>query len=121
MLQVILPLALVSRTVHVDVDPIAVGLVVDPVALVDVSVDVNEFAMPVRTVIAPLPLVAGAIGPHLDAIAVAEAPDPLTLVGRASLEGVKGAVLSLGFRVVLLLRDCLTRFFYCEVLAVSLK
>ncbi len=120
MLQVILPLSLISRPVHVNVDTIAVGFVVDPVAFVDVAVDVNEFAVAMSAVVAPLALVAGTIRPDLDAIAVAEPPDPLALVGRARLEGVKGTVLSLGLRVVLLLRHSLSRFLHCEVLAIRL-
>lgn len=55
----------------------AVGLIVDPVSLVYVSVYMDELSMAVSAVVSPLPFIACAVGPHLDAKAVAEAPEPL--------------------------------------------
>jgi hypothetical protein len=79
-----------------------------------------ELSVAMCAVVFPLTLVAGAIGPHLYAVAVTETPDPLPLVGRTRLESVQRSLLSLGFRVVLLLRHSLPGFFNCEIFAVSL-
>ena len=122
MLQVVLPLALVARTVHVDVRTETIRFVVDPVALVYVPIDVDEPSLPMRPVVPPLSLVAGAIGPDLYAIAVAEPPEPLALVGGARLEGVQGALLTRALRVILrVVRHCLAGLVQREVLRISLE
>jgi hypothetical protein len=79
-----------------------------------------ELSVAMSAVVFPLPLVAGAIRPHLYAITVTETPNPLPLVGRTRLESVQWSLLSLGFRVVLLLRHSLPGFFNCEIFAVGL-
>ena len=86
-----------------DVNTVAVGLIIDPVAFVDVAIYMYELSVAMCAVVFPLALVAGAIRPHLNAVAISETPDPLSLVGRTRLESVQWSLLSLGFRVVLLL------------------
>jgi hypothetical protein len=86
-----------------DVGTETIRFVVDPVAFIYVSVDMNELAMAMSPVVPPLPLIAGAIGPYLCAVSVAEPANPLSLVGRSRLEGVQGPLLSLALRVVVLL------------------
>ena len=62
----------------------------------------NEFSMTVCAVISPLALIAGTVRPNLHTVAVSETSNPLALVSRTCLESVKGTVLSLGLRVILL-------------------
>jgi hypothetical protein len=121
MLQVVLPLALITRPVHVNVGTESVRLVIDPIAFVDISVNVDEFPMPVSAVVTPLPLVASTIRPHLDPVAIAEAPDPLPLICGAGLERIDWALLPLPLRIVLLIRHCLPRLIQSEVFRISLE
>ena len=119
-LEVVTPLTLVLGTVDVDVLAVAVGLVVDPVAFVDVAVNMHELAMPVSPIVAPLPLIASAIWPDLDTETVPEPADPLPCVGRTRLESIGRPLLALGRRIIPLLRHCLFGLVHSEVLAVGL-
>ena len=65
-----------------NVNALAVGLVIHPIAFINISVDMSEFAESVRSIIFPIALIAGTITPDLLAIAVAEPTDPLTRVLR---------------------------------------
>jgi len=121
MLQVVLPLTLITRSVHVNVGTESVRLVVDPIALVDISVNVDELSMPVSAVVTPLPLVASAIRPHLDPVAITEAPDPLPLICGARLERIDWTLFSFALRIVLLIRHCLPRLIQSEVFRISLE
>jgi hypothetical protein len=103
MLQVVLPLALITRSVHVNVGTESVRLVVYPIAFINISVNMDEFPMAMSAVVTPLPLVASTIRPHLDTVAIAEPPDPLPLIRGACLECVDWTLFSLPLRVVLLI------------------
>lgn len=70
------------------VDAVAMCLIVQPVALVDITVGVNETAFAVGLIIAPVALEIGAVLPDLDASAVALAIFPLALVNRSVFEFV---------------------------------
>lgn len=78
MLEIIEPLAVVSCTIDMDVNALAIGFVVNPVSLVNVTVDVREFAEAVGAIILPVALVTRTIGPDLLSIAVAEPSNPLS-------------------------------------------
>ena len=80
MLQIVFPVALVSGPVHVDIDTIAVGLVIVPLALEDVAVNVPELALAACFVEPPIPLVPGTIRPDLHTIAMLHIAEPLPLV-----------------------------------------
>jgi hypothetical protein len=118
-LQVVFPLALVPRSVYMDVDTVPVGLVVDPVALVDVTVNVNELALAVGSVVLPITFVASAVRPDLLSKSISEATDPLAIISSASFEFVCSSLLPLGVRVVDGVRYCFSLFIYCKVSAVS--
>lgn len=69
------------------VDAIPIGLIVDPIAFVNISVNVSEFALAMRPVILPVALIEGSISPGLFSMAVSESALPLTLVqGTAALK-----------------------------------
>lgn len=80
MLQIVHPLSLVARTIHVDVDALAIGLIIDPVTLVDIAVDVSELSEAVCPIILPIALITSTIGPNLDAKTVTEPTDPLARI-----------------------------------------
>ena len=100
MLQVIHPLAFVSRPIHMNVDSLPVGLIVNPVALVDISVDMSELAEAMRPVVLPVTFVAGTVLPNLLAVAVSEPTDPLARVLRIGRVGVRRSLLALGVWVI---------------------
>ena len=101
-LQVVLPLPLITGSVHVNVGTESICLVIDPITFVYVSIDVDKFAMPMSSVIAPLALVAGAIRPHLHSVAVTETADPLTLISCTRFESVHRSLLPFAIRIVYL-------------------
>jgi len=102
-----------------DVDSLAVGLVVHPVALVDVTVDMGELSEALGSVILPVALIAGTIGPDLLSIAVSETTDPLASIGGSSLISVCWTLLSLRLRVVRSICDGLSQLDLGEIPAVG--
>lgn len=86
MLQVIFPVALVPGSVHVDIDAIAVGFVIVPLALKHVAINVPELALAACLVEPPIPFVAGTIRPDLHTIAMLHVAKPLPLVHSSVLE-----------------------------------
>lgn len=119
MLQVVFPLALVPRSVYMNIDTVPVGFVVDPVALVYVSVNVNELALAVGSVVFPIAFVASAVRPDLLPKPISEATDPLAVISSASFEFVGSSLLSLSVGVVDGVRYCFSLLIHCEVSAVS--
>jgi hypothetical protein len=61
----------------VRIGAVALGLVVDPLAFVNISVSVHQLALSIGFIVLPLTFVAGAIGPQLGALAVAHCIEPL--------------------------------------------
>jgi len=112
-------LAFISGAVHVDVDSLAVGLVVHPVAFVDVAVDMGELAEALGSVVLPVALIACAVGPDLLSIAISEATDPLTSICGSGLISVCGPLLALRLRVVRSICDGLSQLDLGEISAVS--
>ena len=86
MLQVIFPVTFVPGPVHVDVDTIAVGLIIVPLALEDIAINVPELALAACLVKPPVPLVPGTIRPDLHTIAMLHIAEPLSLVHSTVLE-----------------------------------
>ena len=83
-----------------NVNALAVGLIIHPIAFINISIDMGEFAESVRSIIFPIALIAGTIAPNLLAIAVTESTDPLTRVLRTGRVGVRRPLLTLCVRVV---------------------
>lgn len=69
-LFVLEPPAFVSRTISVIVDSVAVGLIVLPVSIIDVSVSMNKAASTVCFIVFPVTFVKGAIDPDLNTATV---------------------------------------------------
>ena len=83
-LQVVHPVSFIAGAVHVRVHTVTIGLVVDPVALVDITIDVSELAEAVSPVVLPIALVAGTILPDLLPVAITEPANPLSGILRSS-------------------------------------
>jgi hypothetical protein len=88
MLQIILPVSLVLRSIDMRVDPVTVGLIVLPLAIEDVSVDMPKLSLAMSLVVLPLTFVAGSIGPDLDSAPMPDCPPPLTLVHSSVFKAV---------------------------------
>ena len=69
-LKVIFPLSLVSCPILMDINAIAVSLVVKPFSLEDVAINVPELALAARLVEPPVAFVLGSVLPNLDSVAV---------------------------------------------------
>ena len=102
MLQVVFPVALVPGSVHVDINTIAVGLVIIPLALKDVAINVPELALAACLVEPPIPFVAGTIRPDLHTIAMLHVAKPLPLVHSSVLEDDFALILQLMLRLTVL-------------------
>ena len=61
----------------------SVCLVVHPLALIDVSVCVDELTLSERFVFVPVTLVARTIRPHLNAVSFLLVAEPRTLINRS--------------------------------------
>jgi len=119
MLQIIFPMAFVTCSINMDVDAESIGLVVDPVAFVDISVDVDELTLPVCSIILPETFVACAIRPHLFTKAVSEAANPLSEEGGPRSKSVKFSILPLCIRIVNSIRNRFFLLFHGEVTTVG--
>lgn len=80
MLQVILPLAFILGAIDVLVDSWAIGFVIRPETIIDVSVDMDELTFAVGSVFPPLSDILGAIRPRLFTKSISEAALPLASV-----------------------------------------
>ena len=87
-LFVLLPLALILRTIQVAVGTETVRLVVLPLAVVNVTVGVDEATVAIGLVVGPVALVHGPVLPVLHALALPylTAAEPLALVLRLVLQ-----------------------------------
>ena len=99
-LEVIHPLALIPRPVHVNVDALPVGLIVDPVSFVHISVDMREFAEAMCPIVFPVALIASTVLPDLFTIAVSEPTDPLSCKLCTRRVGIGRPLLPLGIWVI---------------------
>ena len=96
MLQIVLPFSIVLCSVDVLVHTTPVGLVIGPLALVDVTIDMREPSDASGAVLAPLPDEFGSVWPSLFSKAVSEASFPFSDVDSSGLENVRSALFSLG-------------------------
>jgi hypothetical protein len=117
-LLVVLPLALVSGSLGIDVSPGAIRFVVAPLAFIDVAVDVIEFSMAESLPITPLSFVDCAIRPTHGAASMAEPTEPLSVVHGLILVLIG---LNIGFLICLKgAMQCLLGLFVSEVFALLL-
>mmetsp|Transcript_32057 Transcript_32057/g.70101 ORF Transcript_32057/g.70101 Transcript_32057/m.70101 type:complete len:301 (+) Transcript_32057:211-1113(+) len=89
---VVLPLTDIPRAVCVVVDAFPVGLVITPLALVDVPVGMHELAEAFSEAVSPLAIETGAIWPLLHSVAVPLVALPLSSVLHAVFEEHGGAL-----------------------------
>jgi hypothetical protein len=99
------------------VHTIAVGLVISPEAIVDVSINMDEFTLAMGSVLSPLSYVLCSIWPLLFSKAVSETSFPLSDVYCSGFELIGRALLSLLIWLVCVFRYSFLRLFVCEVLA----
>ena len=72
MLLIITPRANVFGSIRMNISSLTVGLVIDPVTLIDISISVIQFALPMRHTFPPLALITVTIYPGLDTRAIAQ-------------------------------------------------
>jgi hypothetical protein len=92
MLLVFFPAAVIAGAFDVGVDALAVGFVVEPFAVVDISISMEELALTAGLVELPLTVVSRRVGPYHNATTVTQATLPLALVGRACFVSVNAVV-----------------------------
>jgi hypothetical protein len=107
MLEVILPLPVVLSAIGVLVGSSSIGFIVDPLALIDVSVHMREQSPTLGSILLPISIVFCSIWPALDTLAVSEAAPPLANVDRSRLEAVGLSFLSLLVGIELILDNSL--------------
>lgn len=86
-----------------DVSSISVGLIIYPVAFIDVAVNMDELPMSMCAIVTPLALIAGTIRPHLLTVPISKASYPLAGVRRTCLERIGGPLFPLCLGVVLVM------------------
>jgi hypothetical protein len=82
------------------VHSIAVSFVVDPIAFIDVAVNVRELAFAVCAIVFPLAFVASAIWPLLLTVTIPKTSNPFTTVRCSCFECVGRALFSSGIWVI---------------------
>jgi hypothetical protein len=93
MLEVVFPHPLILRSIHTLVDTETVWFFVFPMAIIDVTISLNEFTFSMSSVLAPLSNVLGTVRPDLLAEAVTELTLPLAGVYSSGLERVRCTLL----------------------------
>ena len=85
-LCVVEELALVYRSVFIDVLPLTFSSLIIPLALIVGSIGIYQSPVPMDLTVAPITLVKGSIGPYLPTVAVTTLAElvPLTLVYNSS-------------------------------------
>lgn len=119
MLEVLLPLALVPGSIHMDIDALAICLIIDPVSLINIPIDVGELSKTMGPVVLPVAFVAGAVRPDLLSIAISESTDPLSCILGPCRVSVCSSLLTLGIWIVRGVRDSFFQLNRCEVPAIS--
>ncbi len=119
MLEVLLPLALVPGPIHMDIDALAICLIINPVSLVNIPIDVSELSKTMGPIVLPVAFVAGAIRPDLFSIPIAESTDPLACILGPCRVSVCSSLLTLGIWIVRGVRNRLFQLNRCKVSAIS--
>lgn len=99
-LQIISPVTFVHGTVDVVVHTIAIGLIVDPIALVNVAVDMSELAFTMCPIIFPFSFISGTIWPLLLSVTISETTDPLSSIRCTCFKSVSRPLFSFGMWII---------------------
>ena len=119
MLEVVLPHALILSTIDVFVDTAAVGFIVCPVAIINVSINMDESTFAVSSVFTPLTRVLGTITPRLLTETISNSSLPLPSVDGPSLESVWWPLLARLIWIVEVPRHGFAGFLLREILAAT--
>ena len=119
MLVVIFPVAFKATSFAIGVHTEAISLVIHPVAIIDVTVNMNESTLAMSSVFSPFARVLGTITPSLLSEAIAETTLPLACVDGESLEGVGRSLFTGLICIVDPLSHRLTCLLLREVLATT--
>jgi hypothetical protein len=101
------------------IDTAAIGFIVGPVAVINVTIDVDKATLSMSSVFTPFTRVLSAVTPGLLAETIAEATFPLASVYSTSLESIGRSLFARLICVVDSLGDRFAGFLLCEVLATS--
>lgn len=82
------------------IDTISVGLIVFPLAVIDVTINVSKFTFAMSSIIFPLSLIFGSVRPLLFSIAVTETTDPFAIISGSSFESVGWTFFLLGIWII---------------------
>jgi hypothetical protein len=116
-LQVILPLSFILSSVNMLVNTIAVGFVICPEAVVDVSIYMDELSLTMGSVLSPLTNVLSTVWPLLLSKSISKATFPLSDVNSSSFELIRRTLLTFLIWFVCILSDCFLGLFICKVFA----
>ena len=78
-----------------------ISFVIDPVPVIDISINMDELSFSVGSVVFPLAFVLSTIWPLLNTVAVSKTTNPLPIEGSSCLELVGLSFLPLGIWIVL--------------------
>ena len=109
MLFVLFPLTTVLRSVKMAVGSMAVRLVILPMAVINITICMDQSSFTVCFVVSPVAFVEGAVGPDLDPLALSDLclTQPFALVLSAALKKDHGTTLSvpqLALKVVIVVQ-----------------
>ena len=95
-LEIVFPFAFVPGTILMHIHSMTIGLIIQPLAFKDISVDMPEFALTASFIETPVTFVLSAVLPNLLSITVFHVAKPLTRVGGTVLEMNLASVFQLG-------------------------
>ena len=96
-----------------------VGFIIGPVAIIDVTINMDESALAMGSVFSPLSSVFGLISPDLLAKAITEATLPLASVNSSRFKNVRRSLNPWLIRVIDVLGDRLACFLLRKILATA--
>lgn len=82
------------------VNSIAISFIIDPIAFVDITINVGELSFTVGTIILPLTFIACAIWPLLFSVSISKTANPLSTESRSGLESIRWSLFPLGIWII---------------------
>lgn len=86
MLFVLIPLSDICGTISVFVGSMSVGLVIQPLTLIDIAISMDQCTLTVRLITLPLTIIFGTVLPHLLAITIFHTVQELSCINRTITE-----------------------------------
>ena len=119
MLKIILPESFILGAVDMLIDSTTISFVICPVAIINISVNMDESTFAVSSVLSPFSSIFSTVGPGLFSKSITESTFPLTSIDSTSFELVRWSLFTRLVGIVQSLRDGLTGFFLGEVFATA--